>query len=160
MSQDGPPRRDELVEFARDGKPTWKIASVWLNWLLERDDTIAAAARRLLRVFLTGQSASIAPTILNTGSESARELRVSYFARVTTPGSVSSSLQIRLGFTRNAVNCTFTFPADTTNTTGSVQGEDRLIPCDAGTNLTYEVVYASVGTPMVYELLVDVEGMN
>lgn len=160
MSLDPPPR-DKLIEFTREGKPTWNIASRWLDYLLNRDDTIASAALRLVRVFLTGQSASIAPTILNTGSLSAREVRVSYFARVTTPGSVSSSLQIKIGFTRNAVNCVFTFAADTTNTTGSVQGEDRLIPCDAGTNLTYEVVYASAGgTAMEFEILLIVEGLN
>lgn len=162
MSLDPPPR-DQLIEFSRDGKPKWTISARWLDWLLTRDAAIGQAALQLPPILLTGKEASIGATIINTGSLNTRRMEAAFFSRIVRAGGVSSSLTTRFGFTRGGVACVFPFPANPliANTTDAVQSETFVIPCDAGTSLTYETIYASAGVPtMQYETLLIVKALN
>lgn len=101
----------------------------------------------------TAQSASISATPIPLGTLAAGWFRVSWFVRVTTAATTSSSLIVTIGSTDSGVSTTQSGAAMTGNTTGTSQGLAVLVHSDQAAPLTYATTYASVGaTPMAYKI--------
>jgi hypothetical protein len=119
------------------------------------------APQRLSTVELTSQSASIAATAIPVGSLSSGLYRVSYYTRVTTAATTSSSLTFSLSFTDDAITVALAGTAMTGNTTSTAQSGTYLLQMDANSPITYSTTYASVGaTSMQYKLSVVLEAVN
>lgn len=109
---------------------------------------------------VTAQGASIATTTL-VDTEETGLYRTTFSLRITQAATVSSSAQVTLGWTQASVSATQTFAAVTGNTTATQQSDSVTVLSDAGTPITYAVVYASVGaTPMLYSFDAFVEGIS
>lgn len=108
----------------------------------------------------TNQGASIAGQLLHTVTAAAK-YRVSYYVRKTVADGVSSSLTFVWHWTESGVPQTLTDTALTTDTTGAVASNGKLLDVDANTNLTCDVTYAS-NTPglMKFRIAVRVEQLN
>src|SRR5204863_5568747 len=110
---------------------------------------------------LTGQSASISTTAIPMGTIAAGLYRVQWEARITTPGTVSSSLTITISYTDDGVSCSQSGAAITGNTTSTVQSGVILVESDQTVPISYATTYASAGaTAMVYKLNVTCELVN
>jgi hypothetical protein len=105
-----------------------------------------------------GQTAALATTAVWT-TKAAGVYRVSWYLRVTRADGVSSSATVTIGFVDlDGVALTYAGPALTLNTLGAWQGVTVPIRCQALTDITVAVAYASA-TPgqMRYDLEVPVE---
>jgi len=121
---------------------------------------MSAAAQVIASVSLTSQSATIATTDVPTSPLTEGLYRVTYSLRITQAATTSSSAQLTLGWTSNSVSSSQTFAAVTGNTTATQQSDTITVFSDAGTPITYAVVYASVGaTPMLYSFNVLIEDL-
>lgn len=152
MSQAHPfPYREELVGQDRMVSDRWRIYF--------RDLDLAQAASQTVvvpPVSLTLQSASIGATPIPTGALAQGLYVVHTFMRITTPGAVSSSLTVSIGFTNGGVACTMSGVALTSNTTASVQSNTWPIVIDNASPVTYSTVRASnPAGDMVYTLTVS-----
>lgn len=145
------PTYDRLLDQAA------RVSPKWADWLLALVTRVNTTPCRLKVVTLTTQTASIGTTALPLGTLTEGMYRVSYAARITTPGTVSSSLTVTIGWTQ-AVALSQAGAAMTGNTTATQQNGSFLIRVDAATTITYATTYASAGaTAMVYRLDVVVE---
>lgn len=132
----------------------------WLQWFGEMVVAVDAAPSRQTSVHKTAQTASIGTTPLPLGSIPPGVWRVSYYARITTPGSVSSTLTVTISWTDGAIACSASGTAITGNTTATVQFGTLVIRSDDGTPISYATTYGSVGgTPMQYALDVVIESL-
>lgn len=137
------------------------VSMPWLNWFTSLQQDVEASSARLKTVSLVGQAAAIAATAFPTGALAAGLYRVSYIARVTSPGTVSSSLTVSVGFTNGGVACSLAGTAMTGNTTNTVQSNSWLVNIDNASPLTYATTYASVGaSAMVYSLWLVLEQVD
>ncbi len=92
---------------------------------------------------VTGQAAAIGTTTLYT-AVTAGLYRVSWYLRKTLADGVSSSLQVTIGFLDLGQAESVTGAALTTDTNAAFQsGNVQLIRCDANSDITGEVAYAS-----------------
>jgi hypothetical protein len=147
------PTKDPLVNPNRKFVATQEL----IDWATNLAGDVDASPARLKTVPLTQQSASIGTTTIPTGALGGGLYRVSWYARITTPGSVSSSLTITIGWTEG-VTLSASGAAMTGNTTGTVQSGSMLIRIDGSSPITYSTVYASAGaTAMQYRLDVVLE---
>lgn len=130
-----------------------------IDWVTALTGDVDAAPSRLRSVTVTGQSAAIGTTAIPTGALAAGLYRVSWYARITTAASVSSSLTITIGWTESGNVLSKPGTALTGNTTGTLEsGGLPLIRIDASTPVTYATAYASTGgTAMQYRLDVVLE---
>ncbi len=127
----------------------------WRNWLQTVLDRVNQTFYTLQRVSLSTQDAAISATAIPVadGAITTGLYRVSWHARITRAGTVSSSLTLTIGYTDGAVAITQSGAAITGNTTNSVQSGTLLIRADAGTDITYSTAYSSVGaTSMLYRV--------
>lgn len=137
------------------------ITRRWYIWLYQfwlRVRTLVAIVGT--PITKSNQTASIvaatAYTVTQTGL-----YRVSYRQRVTTPGTVSSSLTATIGWREGGVTQSQSGAAMTGNTTTTQQNGTLFVRADSGTLITYGFAYASVGgTVMVYNADVAVELVN
>jgi hypothetical protein len=130
----------------------------WVEFFLNQEKLTRQATRVIALAPIEHQSAAIATTPLATGAVSTGRYRVSYYARLTTPATTSSSLSITLGWTNDGQACTKTFGPETGNTAGSVLSGSLELECDAPGVITYATAYVSVGgVVMVYKLRFRVE---
>src|SRR4029434_6701873 len=131
----------------------------WLFDLQRRTDASAALLGRPLQ--LTNQSAAIPITTIPLPLLSSGLYILRYYARVTTPDGVSSSLTVKLGWTESSVALTASSPAMTGDSTTTVTSSSIMVNLDANTPLTYQTLYAS-NTPnkMKYRLSITVEMME
>lgn len=117
------------------------------------------AAPNLVTVPLTAQSASIGAT--NLIPLAVGLFRISWYSRITTAASISSSLQVTVQTSDVGVAIAQSGAAVTTNTTASIQSGSVLMACSAadgsGTPLQFLVTYASAGTAMKFKLTVTTE---
>ena len=124
---------------------------------------------------LTGQTAAIGTTtIYSVPASGAGQYRISWNAKITTAGSVSSTLgALTIVYTDpDGVVVTVTAGAQitagtiattsTANTTGTVLlGLPILMNCKAATNITYAMAYAAnAGASMAYNLHIKLEYMG
>lgn len=152
-----PPLNDPIavVEDRLQAQKFPKLILGWeyIKWLGELATTVGNAPERKAKVALTGLVASIGVTPLPIASLSAGVWRVSYRFRITRAGTVSSSLQLTLGWTEGGVPISASGAAVVTNTTSSVQWGTFLVRVDGNTPISYSTTYASVGaTAMQHDL--------
>lgn len=149
----------ELDRFDAQRRRPFILAKGWAIWFQQSLIARAEGAAQMLRsVPLTAQAASIGATPVPIASVQPGLYRVSWYLRITTPATVSSSVSVTLGWTDGSVNCTRTGAAVTGNTTSTTQSGTELLRLDAATALTYATTYATVGaTPMQYRLDLTVE---
>lgn len=158
----GPPYQDSIIETDETNpkrRDPFYVAKAWLLWLTDTVlKTLQQAPQILKTVALSAQSAAIGATAIPLGSLTAGTYRVSYYARITTPDGVASSLTVTLGFTETANSLSFVGSAMTGDTVTTVQTGTATIVIDAASAITYATAYSS-NTPakMKYRLQVVVE---
>jgi hypothetical protein len=129
----------------------------WIQFFLALRDAIEPEET----VALAGQAADVAATTLVVAPPSPPQTlyRVAWYVRVTTAASVSSSVQVTVGWTDGGVVQSTSGAALTGNTTTTQESGSVLVSADAETDVTYAVAYTSVGTDMAYALSVVVEAI-
>lgn len=151
------PIRDPIaIEEAKTGR--LMLPRVWIDWFASVGIRVDSQSETISTVKLPNLSGTIPPTPLPLDSFAAGLYRVTYYIRVVVPASVSSSLQVGIGWTDNGVSCNIQADILTTNTIGTVQSNTLMLQNDQAAPITYEVLYTSVGgTPMQYDLIIMVE---
>ena len=138
-----------------------KVTFPWQRWFGSLGQGVSDRPERVSRVDLSAQAASIAGTSLPIGSITHGVYRVSYYARITTAATTSSSLIVEFTWPDSGVTQTFTGAAITGNTTTSYQQAEIVMDVDAVGPLQYNTTYASVGaTPMAYKLVITCEKVD
>jgi hypothetical protein len=141
-----PPIQSELVEIHRTpwGKVN-RISRIWEEYFRSRDLRIGTSSHTdQYAALTTPQTASIGITPIVIGANRAK-YRVNVYLQQTITAGTSASFQVIIRWTSNGVNLSKSTTALTTNTTGSVEAFPAfMVRVDPGTNITYEVVYASV----------------
>ncbi len=130
------------------------VSRPWVQFFLALREAVAPEAS----ISLTAQAAAIAPVVF-VGVPVSSLYRISAYVRVTTPASVSSSVQVTVGWTDGGVAQSTSTAALTGNLTTTQASLSLLVNADAGSSLTYSVAYSSVGTAMVYALSVVAEAV-
>lgn len=157
-----PPLENPIVEDGNSiaGKPVKGLMTrAFNNWLLSLTTRLEQAAYGILpTVTVAAQTASIGTTAL-VASAAAGLYRVSWFFRITTAASVSSSLLVTIAGTDGGISYTQAGAAVTGNTTATVQSGSFLVRADQASPISYSTTYASVGTPMSYSLSLTVEAL-
>jgi hypothetical protein len=155
------PFRTPILQGFREG-----ITREWVRYLQSIVDILNVAARKLALTSLTGQTASLSATALDTGALDPGVYRVSYAARITTAASTSSSVTITISWMDGNVAQTQSGAAMTGNATTTQQNASFLIHVGPNTLSSNDVVkyattYASSGgTAMQYSLYVMVESLS
>lgn len=148
------PSDTPLVE--PDAKGRLLIHFLWLQSFVTRDQQLAQTTQTITDTTVAGTGA-IGATPLDVGTTGGL-WRVNVIARITTPGTVSSSLTPTFRWTTSGVSVSRTLTAITGNTTASYGVDTFPVRLDASTSLTYETAYASAGaTSMTYSLEMAVE---
>ena len=157
-----PPYQTSLVDPVKDPTNTtsYIMSVVWYGWLIDFIQRVQSGAQVLKVVSLTTQTATIPTTQIPLPSLAGGVYRVSWYARITTPASISSSLTVNLAWTESAVALSASGAAMTGNTITTVQSAGFVMQIDPATALSYSTTYASVGTPMAYLLDVIVEQLS
>jgi len=156
-----PPTQDSLIELDERRRDPYYMAKSWIIWMQDSLTTrVQSAPQSLKTVELTDQNASIGATPVPLGSVTAGRYRVSYYARVTSPDGVASSLTVTIRWTEGAVSLSLSGAAMTGDTTTTVQSGMMLLQVDANVSIEYATTYAS-NTPglMKYRLTVQVEAV-
>lgn len=136
------------------------VTSGWLRWVQELWQGVTRSCQQIGLVSLTAQTASIGATAVPTPALTTGRYLVRWYTRVTTPGTVSSSLMVTIGWTDGAVAQTTSGATLTANTTTTQESGSILVTADAATTITYATTYASAGaTAMAYALTVTVDAV-
>jgi hypothetical protein len=153
-----PPFRDVIAvpETNTPRFPRLLVGGAWQRWLSNLTLTLDDRPARVAHVPLAGQSASVATTPIPLATIGPGVWRVSYQVRVTTPASVSSSIQVTVHWTRGIAQSQ-AGAALVGNATTTREGVSVILRSDGSTPISYSTTYGSVGTPMVYELDVVAE---
>lgn len=151
MALPNPPLNTPIVEDgARLGAVRWAMTKPFADWLLALVQRVSTAAYQLASISRTSQTAAVTlATVVPTASGL---YKISYRARVVTPASTSSSLQVQVASTEGGVACLQSSTAYTGNATNRPLTGLFLVRADAGTPIQVSTQYASVGTPMAYDL--------
>lgn len=134
-----------------------RITRPWVDFFTVSQQAQSVTPTLLVGVHLTAQTASIAATPFSTPALSAASYRITYYFRVTTAASISSSLLVTLSWTQGGVSCSKSFAAVTGNTTATTDSGSYTVTVDQASPINYATTYASVGTPMAYSLDVFME---
>lgn len=147
--------RDQITE-----KLTDRFTVGFLQWLLSLTGRIQASPNLQSPATIAASSSAVGITPL-AASISGGSYRLTYYARIITPASVSSSLTVTIGWTDGGIAQSFSFPAITGNTTTTTDSQTRVVRADQATSLTYAIGYASVGgTAMQYDLVIGREALG
>lgn len=135
------------------------LPRVWIDWFTSLTIRVDSNPQSFSPVTLPAQGAAIGttplPVVTNAGL-----YRITYYARITTAATTSSSLTITLGWTDGGNSCSLSGAAMTGNTVTTVQTGTAMVRSDQAGALTYATAYASVGaTSMQYSLDITVEQM-
>lgn len=117
----------------------------WVRWLESLVTAVNATGQTLGTETLTAQTASVTTTAFQAPVLVAGLYRVSYYQRVTTAATSSSSLTTTISWTDGGVSCSQSGAAMTGNTTATTQNGTLVISVDAGTSVTYALAYATSG---------------
>lgn len=165
MALDPVPQAEPITQIdATDRQPARPLYlnGRWLTWLYSVVwSRLGICVTRLgTPTTLTAQHASIGATALQLPGLTAGRYRVSWYARVTTPDPVSSSLTVTIGWTESALPLQISGAALTGNLTTSVQSGSVLVEADGASAITYATTYVS-NTPgtMQYRLSVVAEAV-
>lgn len=145
-----------LTQVGPDGRETGYCSSDWYFSLFAMQQRLGFSPQVITQPLtsLTGQSASIAPTSLTVGAVPAGAYRISWYARVTTAATTSSSLTVSFAWTDpDGTVLSGSGAAMTGNTTSTTQSGSVVIKVKGDTPISYSTTYASVGgTAMVFAL--------
>lgn len=143
-------------DVAVDGR---RVNIDWLRWFNSIVQGFSLSSSLAGSVTLAAQAASVASAPV-AQSLAPGVYRVSYYARVTTAATSSSSLAIDVGWTDGVIACALSVAAVTGNTTATVSAGSLIVKVDNGTDITYATTYASTGaTSMQYALSLRVEAL-
>lgn len=159
-----PPIQTDLIDVVKTpwGKTFYRINSVWEQYFRSRDERLGTAAHTDQSVALTtNQTASIGITPI-VSAANVGLYRISSYLQQTVAAGVSASLQVIIRWTSGGITFTKSGAALTGNTTGTYEAlSSFMVRVDAGTNITYEVVYASnpVGqAAYIFDILAEAMG--
>lgn len=132
-----------------------------VDYLLSLGNDVNQTTRRLTSVNLVLQQAAIGTTPIPLGALAGGLYRVTFYLRITQPGTVSSSAQVTLGWTDGGVVMSKTFANVNGNLTTSFDTDTILVENDQALALTYAIAYASAGaTPMQFKLRIVIESVG
>lgn len=157
---------DLLSQFPRESqvidRATGWLVTRWQQWLVALSLFINSAVVKPGSVsVLPGVGAVVAVAIPLNSKMLGAVYRVSYSLQTTRAASVSSNLQITIGWTSYSVAQSQSGAAIVNGTNVSQQSGQFIIQADANTDVTYAVTYASVGgTSMQYALELTVERLE
>lgn len=158
------PYSDPLIELdPRTGKPAqgYPISKSWGIYL---QDTIAGPIATSVQTFpavtLIAQSAAIGVTPIPLPTLPTGLYRLTYYARITTPASVNSSLTVSFAWTESGVSLSASAPAITGNTVTTVSSASLMILIDGASAISYSTAYVSNVAGMAYRLSILVEAMG
>ena len=154
-----PPRKEYLERKAKDPQEGM-VTQPWVDFFTDQEQLGSLAPSRVVEVDLTAQDASIAATDMTGGTLPGGWYRLTYYFRITTAASVSSSLQLTIDWNEGGVTPSFTGVAETGNTTTTYQTGTLFFPVTNLSAVRYSTTYASVGTPMDYLLHLNLEAIN
>lgn len=127
---------------------TGRITQTFDQWMTAFWVRVNATYQVLGTVAGFGSSAQPA-TAFNVAALTAGVYRVSYAVQVTQAASVSSSISLTVRWTSRGVAMSSTTGALTGNTTTTETSGAWVLYVDAGTDVTWETGYASVGAPVM-----------
>lgn len=144
--------------------PRGLLHPLWAAFIRDLIAAIGVTPIVIGSVALPDQSASIPQTAivatgLKNGVITEGFYRFGYYAQVTTPGTISSSLQVTVKWTYGGQVQTFTGALLNGNTLTTQESVGpKIVAIDANTEVTYAVAYATAGaTPMEYSFAVFLE---
>ena len=160
MANYEPPPYQDPIGYTPKGALSY-LGEVWQRWILGFSTRVnQTPAQFPISVDLSAQAASIGSTPIPLPALTTGLYRVNLYVRVTTAGTVSSSISTTIGFTDDGVACAQSTTAYTGNVTTAPQSAVFVVSLDQGTPLTYSTTYASVGaTSMEYKLTLTVEAL-
>lgn len=136
------------------------MADAWVKWFNNLTTVIQATPVRVSITTLDTQSASISATSIPAGTLGAGTYRVSYYARITTAASVSSSLTVSFQWVDGGASCSVSGTAITGNLTTSTGTGTFIVNIDQATPFTYSTTYASNAAGMVYTVTIILESIS
>lgn len=149
-----PPLKTQLVDG--DGLMTKQF----YEWFLSITTRVASSAAAVTTAALSSQTASLPLTTLQIAAPSGL-YRVSWYLRIVVAASVSSSIQFAVAYLDGGLALQQTGPAETGNTTATVQSGSFVLKSDPASPIAFATTYASVGVPdMSYDLSVVLEQMG
>lgn len=159
MSLAPPPIRDNPIVMPEkrrgDAPHVGKLEDVWAEWYTAVSDEIAKTPTRAGIVLLTAQGASIGATDMTDGTLGEGLYEVTYYTRITTPASTSSSLTITLDWVDHTQLCAYSSSAITGNTADTWVSATRMFYSDRASPIRYATTYSSVGAvAMLYQFYV------
>ena len=146
--------RKELTEAGQTDTLAGLVSTSWNEWFGLLSGQVNTSVFVQNSVSLEAQAASIAATDFTGGSLTGGLYFLAYYSQVTQAASVSSSLQVTLGWTTGGNTLSFAGTILTGNTITTGTSQIIMVPIDAGSPVTFSVAYASVGgTPMQYRVI-------
>ena len=150
------------VPETRQDKPFPKlvIGEKWAQYVSGVVTQVNQSPARKAHVSLSGQVAAIPTTGLPIASVAPGVYRVSYRTRITTPGTISSSLTITISWTEGGIALSQAGAAIIGNTTSSFQFGTFVVRADANTPISYAAAYVSdVAGSMAFNLDITAEAV-
>lgn len=148
------PSRDAITSISR------MITRPWQVWLRDLTTTATNAVALVQTVSLVGQAASIGTTSIPSIGLTTGLYRVTWYLRITTAATTSSSVAVSFGWT-DTVSATLSGAAVTGNTVTTIQTGTGMFVVDAASPVTYTTSYSSAGaTAMQYALSVTLEAVS
>ena len=136
------------------------LSQEFIDWFIEQQQRLEDSPEQLGSVSLSAQSADIGATPVPMPDLSAGTYRVSVYVRVTRVATVSSEIQIVIGWTDGGIALTSAGTNLTGNTTTTFETRTLFLAVDANAPITYEAIYTSAGaTAMQFKLEIVVEQM-
>lgn len=160
-----PPISSPLTEVKRNpltGETidTGIVSQDWIQWFNELKERQDRSAEFVGGVKVPPVAGTIPLTPIPLPPTTTGLYRLSYYVRITTAATTSSSLTVRFTWTEGGVTRTATAAALTTNTVQTSQSGQLLIRADPATFVSYDTLYASnAANQMQYALDITVEGM-
>lgn len=153
----GPPTNDSVIQLD-DQDPQrqspFYMAQAWIRWILDvLIPALQLAVQTKATKTYTGQHATI--TAASLGVLTSGTYLVSYYARITSPDGVSSSLTVTIGWTESGQALSVSGSAMVGDSLTTVQTGTTLVILDPSSTITIGAVYAS-NTPnkMLFRLKV------
>lgn len=135
-----------------------KLTKPAIDWLTSIGETTNNAPAPYSPASYTGQNDSIGATPVTNTPLSSGLYRLTYYCRVTSPASVSSSLTVGFSWIDGGVTCSVSGTPVTGNTTDTTGSQTYMVRIDGGTPITFSTTYASnAANEMVYSLDVFLE---
>jgi hypothetical protein len=154
------PIQDAIGVELRDREGVY-IGHSWIEYLTDQSQRIDVSAQRVAAVTALSQSASIGATALPIGSVTEGLYRLTYYARITTAATTSSSLTISFDWTDEGVSMSTSGAAITGNTTTTFQTGTLEIYSDSAAPIRYSTTYSSTGAvAMIYKLYITTEAVS